>query len=278
MTVYGLGCRHALIALGVSVATVAHSEPHGAVTDTAALVESLPRTWGMEIDIATEAKVPFLGRIHILSRSLAVSQLVDSPGGPIVRQRVCGVLIEDDAKLSDTLIPAPFVEALPVQDIPFLPVPTEDGWTVRLDPGPTHVGYDPQVTGGVVPEDVDDPAVFDFDGDGQPGATVQLKVSLLGRIDLYIAQRGHTIFDGVGSDKAIEGMVIVEDLTQRTLGASHRMFARESPVNVHAAHSRFRMQPIADGSDCADWQEQWTPMDSEWVATRRKITGWTEPE
>jgi hypothetical protein len=279
VTVHELVGRYAIIAVGSGLIATASAEPLDDVTaETARLVESLPRTWGLEIGIATEAKVPFLGRIHILSRSLVLSQIMDSPSGPIMSQRMCGVVIEDDAKLSDTLIPASFVQALPVQKIPLSPVPAGDGWTVRLDPGPTYVGYDPEVAGEGVPSEIDDPAVVDFDGDGLPGATVQLKVSLLGHIDLYIVQRGHTILDGFGSETGVEGAVIVEDLTQKTLGASHRMFARQSSVIVDAAHSRFRMHPIADDADCDDWLKQWSPMASEWVSTRRQVTGWTSAE
>ena len=250
----------------------------GEVDDVPPLVETIPRTWGIEIDVATEAKVPFLGKIHVLTRSLAVAQLVHGPESTYARQQVCGVVVEDDAKLSDTFIPSAFVDALPVQEIPFAPVGQRDGWTIRLDPGTTHVGYDVVTSEGEAPVSLDDPSVIDFEGDGHPGATVELKVPLVGRIELYVVQRSHTLFEGVGSNRQIEGPVVVQELTQNTLESSHRMFARDAPVTVDAEHSRFRWVPLPEGTTCPQWLARWTPMASEWVSTRRQITGWSDVE
>lgn len=118
---------------------------------------------------------------------------------------------------------------------------TEDGWRMTADPGPLCVGC----RGDTLPVDASEAA--DWEGDGKPGATVWVQVPVLGRMEVYVAQLGHSSFVGAVRDGVITGQVRVHAMEQRTLGASHRVAAGQTPIAPVAEGSRFTLEPVEEG-------------------------------
>jgi hypothetical protein len=72
------------------------------------------------------------------------------------------------------------------------------GWQYRADLGVERIGYRNDGEEDNLPSKIDDPAVSDWDGDGHPGATLQLTIPLLPSGELYVVQRGQSILTGHG--------------------------------------------------------------------------------
>jgi hypothetical protein len=131
--------------------------------------------------------------------------------------------------------------------------PAPGGWTFALDMGEDHVGYDPARAAGL-PTDLADPAVVDWDGDGQPAATIDLQVPVLGAVELYVAQRAHVRLSGTTDARTgiTRGQVEFARFEQRTLGASHRMFDANPEMWPDPARSGFELRPLPTGAGCAE--------------------------
>jgi len=206
--------------------------------------------------IVTESKVPFAGWIMVTNRRTSLVHLTGGDGAWTQRQRLCGVAVQDDLKRAKTVIPKTFVDAQPEQVFPVTLQDAADGWTYAADPGPLDVGWDRATAGDKLPERPDDPGVTDPDGDGHPGATVHLEVPLFHRIDIYVVQRGHTVYEGKVADGGVAGRLVVRRLDQHTLGASNVFFAATPPLRVVPGQSTFSLTPVPPQATCDDL---WTP-------------------
>lgn len=210
-----------------------------------------PGLYRLDAVLVTESKVPFQGRVRVTNTSVALVRLDRDDAGWTGQQRLCRVEVTDDSKVASTVIPQAFVDATPVQVFPVRFDRDGDGWTYTADPGPLDVGWDPVAAGGVMPSRPGDPGVVDWEGDGSPGATVRLDVPVFRRIDLYIVQRGHSVFTGVVEEGVVDGLIDVVHLDQRTLDASNSWFRATLPTVVIGADSTFRLAPVPPGSTCA---------------------------
>ncbi|MCB9759058.1 MAG: hypothetical protein H6739_04395 [Alphaproteobacteria bacterium] len=218
----------------------------------------LDRPYGLEVTVANVTTVPVLGETRVFTRSLLLVDFEVVDGVLIQRQRLCAVAVDDDARLSSTVIPPAFIAAFPHQQHAVSLEREGGAWRYHADPGPVYIGFDPAQTGGPLPQEVDSVGVVDWDGDGAPGATVNLVVPVLGAIDLYIAQAGHSLLNGaVLADGSIAGHVEIRTLDQRTLGASHRLFHTSPAIRPVPALSTFRLAPLEPGMDCADLASAW---------------------
>lgn len=209
-------------------------------------------THRMVVDIATTSEVAFAGTTEVITRSVVRLDVSRTERGYDVVQQVCDVDVLSDAR-AETLLPDGFVAALPVQRYTAL-VSKDAAGELRwwADPGPTHVGYDPKVTGGPVPDKAKQDGVLDEDGDGHPGVTVKLRIPVFGTVRIYVAQRGHSRYVGHFADGGVEGRVEQVRLEQRTLGASFAPFAANPDVTVVPERSVFRIEKVADGVEgCA---------------------------
>lgn len=105
-----------------------------------------------------------------------------------------------------------------------------------------------------LPTEPDDPRVFDQDGDGNPGFTIQISGIIDGEV--YVARRGWDQFMGrLNGDGAIQGRVKWQS-EEKVLDASRRML-RSSPDSVpNSEKSRFRMQRISGDIDCDTVEER----------------------
>lgn len=212
----------------------------------------------MVVEVGSESQVPLAGSAEITTRSLLRVDLDrTADGGWQQRQQLCAIDIQSDTRAS-TVLPQAFVDAMPIKRYPVRIAPREDGsWSYRADPGPNHIGYDPRLTGGALPERRNDIGVVDFEGDGQPGATMLIQVPILGNVRMYIAQLGWPQFEGEVRDGRIEGRVWSRASDSRTLGASVGLFAANATITPVPERSRFQVLPVAASETCDGLASRW---------------------
>jgi hypothetical protein len=211
-------------------------------------------TYAMRLETATLAKVPVLGRTRGGSVSWMVGELAED-GGRAWTWRTCAVEMQGaPGKARMGLSPA-FIAAMGQKRLEAEVAPAPGGWRFALDMGEDHVGYDPRQTNRL-PQDISDPAVTDWDRDGQPAATIDLQVPMVGAVELYVAQRAHVQLAG-RTDAATgvtQGSVQFTRFEQRTLGASHRMFDANPEMWPDPDRSGFELRPLPAGAGCEDVQ------------------------
>lgn len=208
-----------------------------------------PGRYALELVVATATQVPVMGETLVYTRSLSQVDVFVQDGVTYQTQRLCSVTVEDNNRLADTRIPDAFIASFPVQTYAVSLTPlAAGGFAYFADPGSVSIGFDPKLTAGKVPAAPDDPHLLDYDGDGKPGATVNLVVPMLGAVELYIAQRDHSVMSGEVQDGAVRGEVDVRFFSQRTLAASNSLFHANPPMR-HLDESWFRLSP-APGMGC----------------------------
>ena len=134
--------------------------------------------WGMEVNVASTMKAPFVGRVHILTRSLLKVSMEEVDGTVRAHQKLCHIAVEDDMRVSETKIPQQFVDAIPPETYSI--TYDEVSGAYHADLGPYAVGFDPEINGGLLPTKKARLGVVDTDQDGHPGATVHVQIGLLG--------------------------------------------------------------------------------------------------
>ncbi|MBK7756594.1 MAG: hypothetical protein IPI35_09315 [Deltaproteobacteria bacterium] len=208
-----------------------------------------PGRYALELVVATATQVPVMGETLVYTRSLSQVDVFVQDGVTYQTQRLCSVTVEDNNRLADTRIPEAFIKSFPVQTYAVSLTPLATGGVAYFaDPGSVSIGFDPKRTAGQVPATPDDPNLLDYDGDGKPGATVNLVVPVLGAVELYIAQRGHSVMSGELQNGVVRGAVDVRYFSQRTLEASNSLFHANPPMR-HLDESWFRLSP-APGMGC----------------------------
>ena len=218
---------------------------------SAAIAAPLAGRYELRLVTATRARAPVLGWLDSETVTILLVDLEERSGGVWQRQRTCEVRIESEgpAKVS---FPAAFVRAFPEKELPVALAPTEDGRTAfRVDMGVDALGFDPAHTGGDLPRRATDSGVVDSDRDGRPGVTIDLAVPILGRVELYVAQRGSMRLDGwLVEEGGAEGTIELGPIEQVTLGTSTGIDLA-SP-RIVPVEGRFALTPVAPTTDCDD--------------------------
>jgi hypothetical protein len=94
--------------------------------------------------------------------------------------------------------------------------------------------------------------VYDWDGDGQPGATLKISVPLLPDGELYVVQRGQSILNGrITARGRVEGSIEVRSFEHRVLGGWPGFLNRSPEIMPDPDGSRFTMIAIPQDSICA---------------------------
>ena len=213
----------------------------------------LSGTWKLELNGTNQVEIPVLGSNKVRSRQVMLVHIRGND--PIIqRHRVCSLKVDSDRSVIHTIIPDPWVAALPRKEYPIEIKQREDGtWSYRADLLPLRIGYDPNVTGDELPQDIDSPGVIDWDGDGKPAATVYLEMNLFGDVEVYLVQAANTILEGtMTDDRHIDGQMLLAELRQRTIGASNRLFISNPDVKPYPPESTFKLSRVSDGSSCED--------------------------
>lgn len=218
--------------------------------------------YARQLRLASSAKMPLLPTERSTTVSLLLVDLLPGAGEGTIQQhhRVCNVHVESYSAVQ-IVIPPAFVQGLVVRRYPALFRSQSAGWAYRADLGLEAIGFDPQETGGELPRFIDDPAVRDTDADGSPGATVELRVPALGRVQLFIAQRSHLVLHGTQTGEGrIEGGMDIRLLEQRTLGARPGVFNRTPAIRPDAEASRFILVRVAEDVTCEALTRQATSL------------------
>jgi hypothetical protein len=210
----------------------------------------LAGTWAMELSVATKVVLPVIGGLANWTNSSLLVEIRREGDQWVQSHRTCAVVMGSSPALARTVVPDAFIAALPTRSYPLSLRADGEGWTSLADPGPLAVGFDPGA--GPMPTSVEAAAIRDFDGDGQPGASVEVEVpmvSLQGQV--WVVQNGHTVFRGESvSEQEISGRAVVVRLEQYTLGATHPWLVSNPKIVVVPEKSRFVMRRAPTGADC----------------------------
>jgi hypothetical protein len=209
--------------------------------------ELAPGTYRLDMQLATQADVPVLGKSHSAWRSVSLVTIAARRGGLVQRHRTCQARVDPGFIGVHVRVPRAFTAALPT---PSYPIVVRDG-AYHADLGIEHVGYRPRGTTAPAPKTVDDPSVVDSDHDGRPGATLELSVPLVADGAIEIVQRGRMVLDGrvVGPGR-VEGRVTMPIFEQTVIAAEPAIFKGAAALEPDPERSRFLLTRIADGTSC----------------------------
>ncbi|MDG1482752.1 MAG: hypothetical protein P8R54_24380 [Myxococcota bacterium] len=208
-----------------------------------------PGRYGIHLKTATHAHIPVLGEMPGASVVWLLAEILPSmEGEPELVQRTCSVRMEGSGERASVMLSPGFLAALPEKHHNL--VFSESG-QVFIDMGEDHIGYDPTLYPDALPRDEAAPGLIDFDGDGNPGATVIITVPILGTVELYIAQHAQSSLVGqIHSDGTLTGTVESLLLEQQTLDATNPLMRMSPRMSLDTAHSHWRMQPLPADTTC----------------------------
>jgi hypothetical protein len=200
-------------------------------------------TYRLEMIMSTVSHLPFLGSSKSASKSVSVVEVRREGSDLIQSHQVCDFrVLEDSAMIkmvfSDNTYPIQMEK-------------DAQGWRYRADLGMERIGYRADSLDGKLPTKIDDPAVYDWDGDGHPGATLRLAVPLLPDGELYVVQRGQSFLNGrVVAPGRIDGGIEVRSFEHRVLGAKPSFLNRSPEIEPDPKGSRFSISPVPAGTTC----------------------------
>jgi len=215
-----------------------------------------PGTYRLEMIMATVAHLPFLGSSKSASKSISVVEIRREGTDITQSHQVCDFRVLEDSALIKMVFPDKFVAALARHTYPIQVERDAQGWLYRADLGMERIGYRADSADGKLPTQIDDPGVYDWDGDGHPGATLRLTVPLLPDGELYVVQRGQSVLSGrVTAPGRIDGGIEILSFEHRVLGAKPSFLNRSPKIEADPKGSRFSLSPVPMGSTCASLRE-----------------------
>lgn len=210
-----------------------------------------PGTYRLEMIMASTTRVPVFGTSKSASKSVSLVEIKRDGAGLIQTHKTCDFRVLDDSKFIKMIFPDKFVAALARHAYPLQFDKDVQGWRYRADLGIERIGYKSSGNEAALPAKIDDPAVYDWDGDGKPAATLKISIPLLPDGEFYVVQRGHSVLNGrVVQPGRIEGGIETQLFEQRVLGAWPSFLNRSAEVEPDPKESRFVLSQIAGGSTC----------------------------
>jgi hypothetical protein len=208
-------------------------------------------TYLLEMIMASTARVPFFGASKSASQSISLVQIRSAGGDDLTQShKVCDFRVVDSGIIK-MVFPDRFIRALANHTYPIQLEKAGQDWRYRADLGVERIGYRNHGSEDRLPAKIDDPQVFDWDGDGHPGATLKLSIPLLPTADLYIVQRGQSILTGrVMQPGRIEGNIEVRQFEQRVIGAWPSFLAKSPEIEPDPNESRFSLRRVAAETTC----------------------------
>lgn len=92
----------------------------------------------------------------------------------------------------------------------------------------------------------------DTDGDGAPGATIEMQIPAIGRVKLYVVQRSHLVLNGRRApDGSLRGTVDIRMQEQRTIGTKPGLLGRSPAILPVPARSDFSLIRVPANTDCS---------------------------
>lgn len=205
----------------------------------------------LEMILASISRLPFFGSSKSASRSVSLVEIKRDRTQMIQSHEVCDFRVLEDSAMIKMVFPDNFVAALAKHRYPVQIEKDGPGWRYRADLGIERIGYKPTAGDSKLPTKVDDSSVYDWDGDGHPGATLKISVPLLPDGELYVVQRGHSILNGrINKPGRIEGSIEVRSFEHRVLSAWPGFLNRSPEITPEPKESRFSIIPIPSGSSC----------------------------
>jgi hypothetical protein len=210
-----------------------------------------PGAYRLEMIMASTTRVPFFGTSKSASKSVSLVEIKRDGAALIQTHKACDFRVLEDSKFIKMIFPDKFVAALARHTYPLQVDKDAQGWSYRADLGVERIGYKSKGNETELPSKMDDPAVYDWDGDGQPAATLKISIPLLPDGELYVVQRGHSILNGrIVQTGRVEGSIETRLFEQRVLGAWPGFLNQSAEVQPDPKESRFILSQIADGSSC----------------------------
>ena len=165
--------------------------------------------------------------------------------------QVCDFRVLEDSAMIKMVFSDKFIAALAKHTYPIQVERDTQGWLYRTDLGVERIGYRADSVDGKLPTKIDDPTVYDWDGDSHPGATLRLSVPLLPDGELYVVQRGQSVLNGrVIAPGRIDGGIEVRSFEHRVLGAKPGFLNRSPEIEPDSKGSRFSLSPLPAGTTC----------------------------
>ncbi len=210
-----------------------------------------PGAYRLEMIMASVSRLPFFGTSKSASRSISLVEIRAEGDELMQSHKVCDFRVLDDSAMIKMIFPDKFVAALAQHTYPIQVEKDAQGWRYRADLGIERIGYRPGPADAKLPTAADDPSVYDWDGDGHPGATLKLSVPLLPDGELYVVQRGHSVLNGrVTQPGKIEGGIEVRSFEHRVLGARPGFLNKSPEIQADPKESRFSITQVVVGSTC----------------------------
>jgi hypothetical protein len=210
-----------------------------------------PGMYRLEMVMASISRLPFFGNSKSASRSVSLVQIKREGDGLIQSHEVCDFRILDDSAIIKMVFPDKFIAALAKHRYPIQVEKDDPGWRYQADLGIEHIGYKPTVDDSRLPTRIDDTLVYDWDGDGHPGATLKISVPLLPDGELYVVQRGQSILNGrISQPGRIEGNIEVLSFEHRVIGAWPGFLNRSPEISPDPKESRFTIIAVPQDSTC----------------------------
>ena len=220
----------------------------------------LSGTWAHMQVYSQYATFPMVGRVRNITTVILYVTAEQTGSTLIMQDAYCATKVDNGTILASTVIPDAFLASLSPNPRIATLEQTEDGirfvqeWYteirgVRLE--------DPE--NEPLPTSLDDPRVFDQDGDGKPGMTVKSKIIGLFSGETYVVQRVHYRLIGtVTSPDTIEGLIEWEN-DQITIGGSSSFFTSDIQPTADPVleNSYFVLKRIESETDCTALKETW---------------------
>jgi len=210
-----------------------------------------PGTYRLEMIMASITRVPVFGTSKSASKSISLVEIKRDGTGLVQTHKTCDFRVLEDSKFIKMIFPDKFVAALAQHTYPLQFDKDEQGWRYRADLGVERIGYKSSGNDTALPAKIDDPAVYDWDGDGKPAATLKVSIPLLPDGEFYVVQRGHSILNGrVVQPGKIEGSIETQLFEQRVLGAWPSFLNQSAEVKPDPKGSRFVLTQAPGVTSC----------------------------
>jgi hypothetical protein len=210
-----------------------------------------PGLYQLEMIMASTTRIRFFGTSKSASKSLSLVEIRHDAEGFQQSHKVCDFRLLEDSAMIKIVFPEKFISALANHTYPIQLERDGPGWRYRADLGFERIGYKASPGDDKLPNRIDDPAVYDWDGDGRPGATLKLSVPLLPDGELYVVQRGHSILNGrLTRPGYVEGFIDYIAFEQRVLAARPAFLSQSPEITPNPNESRFTITPLPPGSTC----------------------------
>ena len=210
-----------------------------------------PGIYRLEMIMATISRLPFFGSSKSASKSVSVVEVRREGSNLIQSHQVCDFRVLEDSAMIKMIFSDKFVAALAKHTYPIQIEKDGGEWLYRADLGMERIGYRADSADGKLPTTINDPAVYDWDGDGHPGATLRLSVPLLPDGELYVVQRGQSVLNGrIVAPGRIDGGIEVRSFEHRVLGAKPNFLNRSPEIEPDPKESRFSISPLPAGTTC----------------------------